>query len=133
MYILFGNEILDSNDIINLINKDSDFKVETDLTKSTKREDVIALKININIKNIDLNLKFNQYDDIVFEKYLNKAEEIFMNFSNEKFDYTKRIVVNAYKWDELSNSIYLIVALSDISLPLLKLNDVLGRLLKQND
>ena len=133
MYILFGNEILDSNDIINLINKDSDFKVETDLTKSTKREDVISLKININIKNIDLNLKFNQYDDIVFEKYLNKAEEIFMNFSNEKFDYTKRIVVNAYKWDELSNSIYLIVALSDISLPLLKLNDVLGRLLKQND
>ena len=133
MYVVFGDEVLDSNEVIDLFNNESDFFVETDLTKSTKREDVIALKLKINIEDIYSDSKFNQYNEEIFEEYLDNAEEMITDFVEINFDYKKRFVTTAYKWEELDNSIYLIVAFSDISLPLLKLNDVLNRLLKQND
>ena len=133
MYVVFGDEVLDSNEVIALFNNESDFFVETDLTKSTKREDVIALKLKINIEDIYSDSKFEQYNEEIFEEYLDNAEEIITDFVEINFDYKKRFVTSAYKWEELDNSIYLIAAFSDISLPLLKLNDVLNRLLKQND
>ena len=133
MYVVFGDEVLDSNEVIDLFNNESDFFVETDLTKSTKREDVIALKLKINIEDIYSDSKFNQYNEEIFEECLDNAEEMITDFVEINFDYKKRFVTSAYKWEELDNSIYLIVAFSDISLPLLKLNDVLNRLLKQND
>ena len=133
MYVVFGDEVLDSNEVIALFNNESDFFVETDLTKSTKREDVIALKLKINIEDIYSDSKFDQYNEEIFEEYLDNAEEIITEFVEINFDYKKRFVTSAYKWEELDNSIYLIAAFSDISLPLLKLNDVLNRLLKQND
>ena len=133
MYVVFGDEVLDSNEVIALFNNESDFFVETDLTKSTKREDTIALKLKINIEDIYSDSKFDQYNEEIFEEYLDNAEEIITDFVEINFDYKKRFVTSAYKWEELDNSIYLIAAFSDISLPLLKLNDVLNRLLKQND
>ena len=133
MYVVFGDEVLDSNEIIDLFDNESDFVVETDLTKSTKREDVIALKVRICVEDIYSDSKFDQYNEELFEEYLDNAEEMITDFADINFDYKKRFVTSAYKWEELDNSIYLIVALSDISLPLLKLNDVLNRLLKQND
>ena len=133
MYVVFGDEVLDSNEVIALFNNESDFFVETDLTKSTKREDVIALKLKINIEDIYSDSKFDQYNEEIFEEYLDNAEEMVTDFADINFDYKKRFVTSAYKWEELDNSIYLIAAFSDISLPLLKLNDVLNRLLKQND
>ena len=133
MYVVFGDEVLDSNEVIALFNNESDFFVETDLTKSTKREDIIALKLKINIEDIYSDSKFDQYNEEIFEEYLDNAEEIITDFVEMNFDYKKRFVTSAYKWEELDNSIYLIAAFSDISLPLLKLNDVLNRLLKQND
>ena len=133
MYVVFGDEVLDSNEVIALFNNESDFFVETDLTKSTKREDVIALKLKINIEDIYSDSKFDQYNEEIFEEYLDNAEEIITDFVEINFDYKKRFVTSAYKWEELDNSIYLIAVFSDISLPLLKLNDVLNRLLKQND
>ena len=133
MYVVFGDEVLDSNEVIDLFNNESDFFVETDLTKPTKREDIIALKLKINIEDIYSDSKFDQYNEEIFEEYLDNAEEIITDFVEMNFDYKKRFVTSAYKWEELDNSIYLIAAFSDISLPLLKLNDVLNRLLKQND
>ena len=133
MCVVFGDEVLDSNEVIDLFNNESDFFVETDLTKSTKREDIIALKLKINIEDIYSDSKFDQYNEEIFEEYLDNAEEIITDFVEMNFDYKKRFVTSAYKWEELDNSIYLIAAFSDISLPLLKLNDVLNRLLKQND
>ena len=133
MYVVFGDEVLDSNEIIDLFNNESDFIVETDLTKSTKREDVIALKLRIGVEDIYSDSKFDQYNEDIFEEYLDNAEEMITDFADINFDYKKRFVTSAYKWEELDNSIYLIAAFSDISLPLLKLNDVLNRLLKQND
>ena len=49
MYIVFGDEIVDSQEIISIIEENSDFVVENDLTKSTKREDTLAYKLSIDI------------------------------------------------------------------------------------
>lgn len=42
MYIVIGNEIVDSEEFKIIIDKNSEFKVEKDLSKSIKREDVIV-------------------------------------------------------------------------------------------
>ena len=45
MYIVFGNEIIDSSEIKDIIENNSDFNVEKDLTKGSKREDTLAYQI----------------------------------------------------------------------------------------
>ena len=49
MYIVFGNEIIDSSEIKDIIENNSDFNVEKDLTKGSKREDTLAYQISINV------------------------------------------------------------------------------------
>ena len=46
MYIVFGNEIIDSSEIKDIIENNSDFNVEKDLTKGSKREDTLAYLIH---------------------------------------------------------------------------------------
>ena len=43
MYIIFDETIIDSEEIKDLIQQKSDFKVEKDMCKATKREDVLKL------------------------------------------------------------------------------------------
>ncbi len=133
MYVVFGNEILDSKEIASLFDNNYNFSVDTDLTKSTKREDVIALKLSINVNSLHLNYSFDQYDDEIFQSYLDEAKNELEVFIKDNFDFYKRFIVEPYKWEEIDNSIYLMVAISDISLNQLKLCDVMKRLLKQND
>ena len=49
MYIVFGNEIIDSSEIKDIIENNSDFNVEKDLTKESKREDTLAYQISISV------------------------------------------------------------------------------------
>ena len=49
MYIVFGNEIIDSSEIKDIIENNSDFNVEKDLTKGSKREDTLAYQISIDV------------------------------------------------------------------------------------
>ena len=53
MYIVFGNEIIDSNDIKGIIENNSSFNVEKDLTKGSKREDTLAYQISISIDTLN--------------------------------------------------------------------------------
>ena len=131
MYVVFGNDIVDSNDIKNLINSDSDFNVESDLTKSTNREDVVALKVNIKTDKILCDCSFDQYNEESFDEYMEKSEDMLCEFLGERLD--NRLMTGAYKWDEVNDSIYLILVVSDISLSPLKLKDIFARLIRQND
>ena len=47
MYVLFREDLISSDDIKNEIQEKTLFKVETDLTKATKREDVMAFKLSL--------------------------------------------------------------------------------------
>ena len=60
MYIVFGNEIIDSSEIKMAIEDNSNFIVEKDMTKGTKREDTLAYQISISI---------NELNDIIKENY----------------------------------------------------------------
>ena len=81
MYVAFGNRVLDSEDIKKEIELNTDAKVVSDLCKSSKREDIIAFKLSIDMdilrglmrENSDLK---DLNDEELFEDYLDLAEEV---------------------------------------------------------
>ena len=50
MYIVFGTEILDTKEIGESIEENTEFKVLKDMTKGTKREDVCAYNLSIAVE-----------------------------------------------------------------------------------
>ena len=49
MYVAFGNRVLDSEEIKKEIELNTDARVVSDLCKSSKREDIIAFKLSIDM------------------------------------------------------------------------------------
>ena len=137
MYIAFGNRVLDSNDIKNIIEENTEFKVVKDMSKGSKREDIVAfqLSIPVDILNKELANDYNLDDiseDDLFEEYINLSEE--MAIELQEF-MPKHALVNAisYKWDNSANVIKTVFAMTYIGIGQLKLNDVSRRLLNELD
>ena len=80
MYIIFDEQIIDSEEIKNLIEEKSNFKVEKDMCKATKREDVLAYLLTLDVDLIKKEIE-EEYDlsgmemDDLFEEYMQIAEE----------------------------------------------------------
>ena len=137
MYVIFGTEIVDSEDIKDIIRENSDFKVENDMSKATKREDIVAYKLSISI---DILKKYIEED---FDLDKVEEEELFtelMTIADEKAmeleDFMPQdSIVNAraYKWDNSDETIKLIIAICNDEVGELKLSDVTKRLLSQID
>ena len=137
MYIIFGEEIVDSQEIKDLIEDNSDFKVDRDMCKGTKREDVVAYQLSIDVsilneeisKDYDLN---EMNDEELFEEYINLSEEMALELQDNM---PKHSLVNAisYKWDNSANVIKTVFTMAYIGLGQLKLNDVSRRLLDELD
>lgn len=137
MYIIFGEEIVDSEEIKDLIEDNSDFKVDRDMCKGTKREDVVAYQLSIDVsilneeisKDYDLN---EMNDEELFEEYINLSEEMALELQDNM---PKHSLVNAisYKWDNSANVIKTVFTMAYIGLGQLKLNDVSRRLLNELD
>ena len=53
MYIAFGNRVLDSNDIKNIIEENTEFKVIKDMSKGSKREDIVAFNLSLDIDTLN--------------------------------------------------------------------------------
>ena len=49
MYIAFGNRVVDSMDMKKLIEDNTEFKVIKDMSKGSKREDIVAFNLSMNI------------------------------------------------------------------------------------
>ena len=47
MYVAFGNRVVDSLDFKKLIEENSNFKVLKDMSKGSKREDIVALNLSL--------------------------------------------------------------------------------------
>ena len=137
MYIIFGEEIVDSDEIREIIEKNSDFVVDRDMCKGTKREDIVAyqLSIPVNILNEKLGQNYN-LDEIseeeLFEEYINLSEEMALELQDFM---PKHSLVNSisYKWDNSANVIKTVFTMAYIGLGQLKLNDVSRRLLNELD
>lgn len=137
MYIIFGEEIVDSEEIKKIIEENSDFKVDRDMCKGTKREDVVAYQLSIPVK--VLNEKLDKDYDLdemseedLFEEYINLSEE--MSIALQDF-MPKHSLVNSisYKWDNSSDVVKIVFTMAYIGLGQLKLNDVSRRLLNELD
>ena len=137
MYVIFGNEIVDSEEIKELIKDNSDFLVETDMSKATKREDVVAYRLSISIDTLkqyieeDFGLESIE-DEELFDELMSMADETAMELE-EVMPPESIVNARAYKWDNSDNAIKVIIAICNEELGELKLSDVTKRLLSQID
>ena len=133
MYVLFRDDMIDSGEIADTINRETDFRVETDLTKATKREDVMGFKLSIPVKKLDESLVFDWDNDDIVDSCFSKAESLTKEFLKYFPKYTVQCS-EAYKWDEVEDRIYLVVVIANIDIKLKKLKlDILKRMMKQVD
>jgi hypothetical protein len=137
MYIVFGNEIIDSSEIKIAIEENSSFIVEKDMTKGTKREDALAYQISISINELNEIIKESyQIEDLesedLFDEYMTLSDELAMQLEEIM---PEEVIMNAraYKWDNSDDSIKVVIAMGHIELGELKLSDITKRLLSQTD
>ena len=145
MYIVFGNEIIDSSEIKDIIENNSDFNVEIiiellkekGLTKGSKREDTLAYQISIDVALLNEVIKESyELDSIdeeeLFDEYMTLSDELAMELEEYM---PEDIIINAraYKWDNSDNTIKLVLAMAHLELGELKLSDITRRLLTQVD
>ena len=137
MYIIFGENIVDSEEMSSIIEENSDFNVDRDMCKGTKREDIVAFQLSIPVEVLNKEL-VNDYnldevsEEDLFEEYINLSEENALELQEFM---PKHSLVNAisYKWDNSANVIKTVFTMAYIGLGQLKLNDVSRRLLNELD
>lgn len=135
MYIAFGNRVVDSNDIKKIIEENTEFKVIKDMSKGSKREDIIAFNLSLSIDILNEEIKDDMDiveadEDALFEEYMAFTEEL--GFELEEYLPEDSIVdFKPYKWEPSDNDIKAVVAIANDELGLGKLKDVMRRLLTQ--
>lgn len=133
MYVLFREDIINSKDIDKIINEETPFRVETDLSKASKRDDVMSFKLSIPVKSLDSGISFDWENDELTEKCFSMAESL----TKDLLEYFPKYTIQcsqAYKWDELEDRIHLVVVIANIDIKLKKLKlDILKRMMKQVD
>lgn len=137
MYVIFGTEIVDSEELKDIIISNSDFVVEKDLSKGTKREDVVAYQVSISIdtlkKYIEEDYDLDEVEDEeLFDELMSMADEAAMELE-EVMPPESILNARAYKWDNSDNAIKVIISICNEELGELKLSDVTKRLLTQVD
>ena len=137
MYVIFGTEIVDSEELKDIIISNSDFVVEKDLSKGTKREDVVAYQVSISIdtlkKYIEEDYGLDEVEDEeLFDELMSMADEAAMELE-EVMPPESILNARAYKWDNSDNAIKVIISICNEELGELKLSDVTKRILTQVD
>ncbi|EKY24020.1 hypothetical protein [Clostridium celatum] len=135
MYIAFGNRVIDSNDIKKIIEENTEFKVIKDMSKGSKREDIVAFNLSLSIDVLNEEIKDDMDiseadEDTLFEEYMAFTEEL--GFELEEYLPEDSIVdFKAYKWEPSDNDIKAVIVIANEELGLGKLKDVMRRLLTQ--
>ncbi|GAA0069497.1 hypothetical protein UT300003_10200 [Clostridium sardiniense] len=135
MYIVFGKKILDTKEIGENIEENTEFKVLKDMSKGTKREDVCAYNLSISVEllneEIDSSYNIEELDeDTLFEEYMAIAEEIAMEIE-EFLPEESKVRFVTYKWDLSDNDVRGILVVGNDEITENKMMDVLKRLLTQ--
>ena len=133
MYIAFGNRVLDSKDFKEIIEMNSQFKVIKDMSKGSKREDIIAFNLKIDVDILKEMLK-NDFEDLNTEEVIDElwclTDEVGADLKKFMPD-DSYSDIRAYKLDESLNAINLIMAVCHEELGKRKLKDIMNRLLTQ--
>jgi len=135
MYVEFNNVIVVSEDIKNIIEKNTEFKVVKDMSKGSKRDDILAYNLSVEINTLndlmedECNLS-ELTEDELFEEYLSLAEEIAMDIE-EYVPEGAILDIKAYKWDKSDNGIKLVIIIATQDTTELKLKDIMRKLITQ--
>jgi hypothetical protein len=135
MYVEFNSEIVDSKDIKEIIEKNTEFKVLKDMSKGSKRDDILAYNLSVDINTLnelmeeDCNISELSEDEL-FEEYLSLAEEIAMDIE-EYVPEGAILDIKAYKWDPSDNDIKLVIIIAPEDVFEVKLRDIMKRLITQ--
>ena len=135
MYVEFNSTAVESKDIKETIEKNTEFKVLKDMSKGSKREDILAYNLSIDIKTLndllegETNLK-DLTEDELFEEYLSLAEEIAMDIEEDVPDGAV-LDIKAYKWDKSDDGIRLVIIIAPEDTTDLKLKDIMRKLITQ--
>jgi len=135
MYVEFNSEIVDSKDIKEIIEKNTEFKVLKDMSKGSKRDDILAYNLSVDIKTLNELMEddcdINELtEDELFEEYLSLAEEIGMDIE-EYVPEGAILDIKAYKWDQSDNAIKLVIIIAPEDVFEVKLRDIMKRLITQ--
>ncbi|SHI34520.1 hypothetical protein SAMN02745163_00055 [Clostridium cavendishii DSM 21758] len=140
MYVAFGNRIIDSKDMKAEIEENSEFNVVKDMTKGSKRDDMLAFNLSISIDVLDRIMKEdydegdididNLTEDELFDEYISLAEEVASDLE-EIVPEEGILDIRAYKWDTSDNDIKLVIAMTHEEIGENKLRDVMKRLITQ--
>ena len=135
MYIAFGNRVIDSKDIKDIIEENTEFKVIKDMSKGSKREDIVAFNLSVDIdilnREIDESININELDeDSLFNEYMASTEEL--GFELEEYLPEDSIIdFKSYKWDPSDNDIKAVFVMANEDLGYNQLKYVMKRLLTQ--
>lgn len=135
MYVAFGNQIVDSKEIKEIIETNTEFKVVKDMSKGSKREDILAFNLSVDVNTLK-SIMEEEYDeteltdDDLFEEYLTSAEDIATDIE-EYIPAGAILDIRAYKWDQSDNDIKLIIAITHEEVGEAKLRDIMKRLITQ--
>ena len=80
MYVIFRDDLISSDDIRKEIEENSKFRVITDLSKASKREDVMSFKLAIKPRDLEIDRDFDWDDDFTVDEYFEKAESLTRDF-----------------------------------------------------
>lgn len=134
MYIVFGNKIMDTTEMKECIEENTAFKVIKDMSKGTKREDVCAFNLSINVEVLKEELEGFDIEgldeDALFDEYLAVAEESAMEIE-EYLPEESKVRFVTYKWDLSDNDIKGIIVIGNEEISDVKMSDMLRRLLTQ--
>ncbi|WP_291637684.1 hypothetical protein [Clostridium sp.] len=136
MYVEFNNQVVDSKDIKDIIEKNTEFKVVKDMSKGSKRDDILAFNLSVEINILNDLMEEEEcivnelIEDELFEEYLSLAEEIAMDIE-EHVPEGAIMDIKAYKWDKSDNCIKLVIIIAPEYIIELKLRDIMRRLITQ--
>ena len=133
MYIAFGNRVVDSKEFKNIIEENTEFTVLKDMSKGSKREDVVAFNLSVSIDQLNEEIGEEAHtldEDTLFEEYMALTEEL--GYELEEY-FPEDAVINfkSYKWDVSDNDIKSVILISHESLSDGKNKDIVKRLLTQ--
>lgn len=135
MYTVFGNRVIDSKEMKALIEANSNFKVIKDMSRGSKREDILAFNLSVDIS--ILKELMEEEDDIsgltedeLFDEYLALAEGLASEIEGILPE-EAILDIRAYKWDKSNEDIKSVIAIAHEEVGERKLMDVMKGLLKQ--
>ncbi len=134
MYVIFKDDIIDSNDIKEIILNNSEFNILEDLSLRSKREDMLAFNMSISIDVLNEMLKDDGYDleeenkEELLDEYMDLADTLAIEL--EEYMPERTILkAYAYKYDEIEGCIKLVFTMCHRDIGELKLSDIVKRLL----